>query len=236
MENKLRDMAGKLPHAQSTFYEITEKARVSERKSFRGRRVAALSAVLILICSVAYAGITEADLGAWADYSSNFEDVQVVSEELGISLPENIDGSPFYNMSTMYVVPQGTSYLEAVYSPVYRWYSVDYRVENTEYSSAFILSFGDTENELWKYVFDADANGKFEDDMRGNDLTTVEHNGMLMYMTTQYVYGNDVTSYGHAVKWTDARNNAVFVLRKTTESEEFPESLMECAKMIIDMN
>ena len=80
------------------------------------------------------------------------ERAESISEELGITIPESLDGNVFCNITTGYVVPHGTSYLEALITPAYQWYSVDYGSDGAE-----SLSFGSTKDELYQYCFDLNS-------------------------------------------------------------------------------
>ncbi len=214
-----------MPTAKSTFYEITQRASSVKRKSRFGKRTVVLTLVMILVCGAVFAGVAQADFSAWADYSNDYSDVVEISGKLGITVPEKLSDSPFYDISTLYVVPEGTSWLEALKAPAYKWYSVQYGIENIvhaedgkgyspELNDKIILSFGDINNELWEYVFyTGDA-----------CIDEVEYEGVVLRITA------DVEN-NCAVRWVD--NNVVYVLR-TPENDI--SGLVDIAKYIISLN
>ena len=268
IESKLYQAAQSLPEPTSSFYQIEEKAYQNQSKStFSGHRslklAPILACVLILLCSVvAVAASTEVNFSAWASRSNDYNHAEKIADKLGIVLPETLDDSPFYNTTTMYVVPEGTSYLDALINPAYPWYSVDYGVQDVvrKYTSdepdssfsessvvydEYSISFGSTENELYKYVFSLDESGTriLENALPGS-YRTEEYNGITMQIVTDVHYdsenGSKIFAYHHRVIWVDANNHAVFSLHKRFYAEEaadqLPAEMIEFAKEIIDMN
>ncbi len=269
IENRLYKAAQLLPEPTSTFVNIEEKAyrnrKVTSFHTLQYRRVAAIVACVFLLMSisVAVAATTEVNYSAWAKRSNAFYDVEKIGESIGIVLPEVLDDSPFYNITTMYVAPEGTTYLDALSNPAYPWYSVDYGVQDVvrKYNSdkpgsgfsessvvydEYSLSFGSTENELYKYVFSLDESGTWthENTLSGS-FRTEEYDGVTMQIVTYVQYdlenSNEIFAYHHKVIWVDANNHAVFSLHKSFYAEEeaadqLPAELIEFAKVIIDMN
>lgn len=267
IESKLRQAAQSLPVPQSTFLEIKTKANTGKYSISLGisryRMVATICACLVLLLGcVTVAATTEADFSAWASRSDTFEDVKEIADKLEIVLPDTLGDSPFYNVATMYVVPQGTTYWEALNTPVYKWYSLDYGVQDVvqEYNSEapdsgfskspvvyeeYSLSVGNTDNELFKYVFSLDESGVriLNDTLPGSYRTEI-YNGITMQTVTDVQYDDDtgeVFAYHHRVLWIDASNHAVFSLHKSFYAEEdaadqLPAEMLEFAKTIIDKN
>lgn len=269
IESRLYRAAQLLPEPTSTFFQIEEKAhrnrKVSSFYTRPYRRVAAIAACVFLLMSVsvAVAATTEVNYSAWAMRSNAFSDVEKIGEKIGIVLPEILDDSPFYNITTMYVAPEGTTYLDALINPAYPWYSVDYGVQDVvrKYNSdepdsgfsettvvydEYSLSFGSTENELYKYVFSLDESGTriLENALPGS-YRTEEYNGVTMQIVTDVQYdrenSNVIFAYHHRVIWVDANNHAVFSLHKSFYAEEetadqLPGEMIEFVKEIIDMN
>lgn len=269
IESKLLQAAQLLPEPASTFFQIEEKAyknrKVSSVNTCQYRRVAAIVACVFLLVSVsiAVATTTEVNYSAWAKRSNAFRDVEKIGENIGIVLPENLDDSPFYNITTMYVAPEGTTYLDALTNPAYPWYSVDYGVQDVvrEYNSyepdsgfsestvvydAYSVSFGSTENELYKYVFSLDESGTrmLENALPGS-YRTEEYKNITMQIVTGIQYDGEnesaIFAYHHSVIWVDTNNHAVFSLHKSFYAEEkaayqIPGEMIEFAKDIIDLN
>lgn len=269
IESRLYKAAQLLPEPVCTYSQIEEKAyqnrKASSFNTHQSRRVAAIVACVLLLMSVsvAVAATTEVNYSAWAKRSNDFGDVEIIGENIGVVLPEVLDDSPFYNITTMYVAPEGTTYLDALTNPAYPWYSVDYGVQEIvrEYNSdepdsgfsensvvydEYSISFGSTNDELFKYVFSLD---EYETRILENALPgsyrTEEYNGVTMQIVTdvQYDRENDseIFAYHHRVIWVDANNHAVFSLHKSFYAEEeaadqFPSEMIKFAKEIIDLN
>lgn len=268
IESKLFQAAQSLPTPKTSFSEIENKARINKKhRSFRIRRYRMVAAMLVctflLMGSAVVAATTEVNYSAWATHANQFSDVEVVAKKVGVVLPEAIDDSPFYNITTMYVAPEGTTYLDAIMNPAYPWYSVNYGVQNVvrEYNSdepdsgysesivvkdAYSLSFGSTDNELFRYVFGLNENGDriLEDAIQGS-YQTIVHNGITMQIVTDVQHDledeNEVLAYHHRVVWIDTENHAVFSLHKSFDAKEnaadqLPGEMIDLAKKIIDMN
>ena len=267
IESKLYQAAQSLPVPQSAFLEIETKANTGKQSISlripRYRMVATICACLVLLLGcVTVAATKEADFSAWASRSDTFDDVKEIADKLEIVLPDTLGDSPFYNVTTMYVVPQGTTYLEAFNTPAYKWYSLDYGVQDIirEYNSEdpdsgfsespvvydeYSLSVGSTDNELFKYVFSLDESGaRILDDTLPDSYRTEIYNGITMQTVTDVQYDDDtgeVFAYHHHVLWIDASNHAVFSLHKSFCAEEdaadqFSPEMLEFAKSIIDIN
>lgn len=260
IESKLHQAAQALPVPTSTFSQIQQKANRNQRSLFAGvrqyRRVAAiLVCIILLMGSAAIAATTEVDYSAWASRSRVFVDCVRIADKLGITLPESIGDSPFREVTTLYVVPEGTTYIEALSTPVYRWYDVDYGVqrvirtehsESIEVSDEYSLALGSTDEELWSYVFSLDESGTWAlDDTLPGSYQTEEYQGITLQMGTTVNYSaesnGEIFSYHHKVIWVDANNHVVFVLNKSTYAEEdganqFPDEMIEFAKSLIDGN
>lgn len=268
IESKLYQAAQALPTPKTSFCEIENKARISKNnQTFRLRRYRMVAAMLVcaflLMGSAVVAATTEVNYSAWAKHSGQFSDAEVAAEKVGVTLPEAINDSPFYNITTMYVAPEGTTYLDALKNPAYPWYSVNYGIQNVvrEYYSdkpdsgysesididdKYSLSFGSTDNKLFRYVFGLNENGDriLENAIQGS-YQTVEHNGLTMQIVSDVQYdaenSNEVFAYHHRIIWIDEENHAVFCLNKAFYADEnaadqMPKEMIDLAKEIIDMN
>ncbi len=267
IESKLYQAAQSLPTPNTSFFEIENKVNLSKKnQAYRPRRYRMVAVMLVcvflLMGSAMVAATTEVNFSAWASRSDTFEDVKEIADKLEIVLPDALGDSPFYNVTTMYVVPQGTTYLEALNTPVYKWYSLNYGVQDVirEYTSEdpdsgfsespvvydeYSLSVGSTDNELFKYVFSLDESGaRILDNALPSSYHTETYNGITMQIVTDVQYNNDtaeVFAYHHRVLWIDASNHAVFSLHKSFYAEEdaadqFPPEMLDFAKTIIDKN
>ncbi|MBR3840823.1 MAG: hypothetical protein IKM20_06780, partial [Erysipelotrichales bacterium] len=190
-------------------------------------------------------------------------DVEKKAEKVGITLPYSLDDSPFYQMLTVHVAPEGTTYLEAISNPLYPWYEVNYGIEDvvredisdetgtgySEYSvvyDKYQILFGSTENELYKYVFHLDENDTYIlDNDPLNQYLTEMYRDINLQITTEVFYdfenNNEIVSYSHEIFWVDDANKAVILIRKpvdvsVTDDIEFPTEMIEFAKEIIDLN
>lgn len=260
IESKLHQASQALPEPTSTYSQIQEKAYRNQRRSSfsvrQHRRVAALLVcVVLLMGSAAIAATTAIDYSAWASHSRAFADCVRIADKLGITLPESIGDSPFCEVTTLYVVPEGTTYLEALSTPTYQWYDVDYGVqeiirtkhsETIEVSDEYSLAFGSTDGELWGYVFSLDESGTWAlDNTLPGSYQTEEYKGITLQMGTTVHYNiesdSEIFSYQHKVIWVDTNLNVVFVINKSFYAEEdaadkFPDKMIEFAKSIIDQN
>lgn len=260
IESKLYRAAQALPTPTSTFSQIQQKASRNQRSLFAGvrqyRRVAAiLVCTILLMGSAAIAATTEVDYSAWASRSSKFVDCERIASKFGFVLPQTLGDSPFLEITTMYVVPEGTTYWEALSTPVYRWYAVNYGVqrvirtehsESIEVSDEYSLALGNTDEELWGYVFSLDESRTWAlDDTLPGSYQTEKYQGITLQMGTTVNYSTEsngeVFSYHHKVIWVDADNHVVFVLNKSIYAEEnaadqFPDEMIEFAKRLIDGN
>ena len=136
------------------------------------------------------------------------ERAESISEELGITIPESLDGNVFCNITTGYVVPHGTSYLEALITPAYQWYSVDYGSDGAE-----SLSFGSTKDELYQYCFDLNSENIWSPEhLQSGRLRTEEYKEITLQIgTVVYNDRNDdsISGFIPHVVWVDEENKVV---------------------------
>ena len=260
IETKLHQAMQAGPEPVTNYSQIEELTRKKTRKTtLYSRRirmtVAFAVCTLFLLGTVAMAATTEVNYSAWATRSDSFWSANRIADKLGISLPEALDDSPFCEITTLYVVPEGTTYLDAITAPIYRWYDVDYGVQKivqednsktTEVYDDYSIAFGSTEGELWRYVFSLDASGTWvPDNMLPGSYRTEEYNDITLQIGTWVQYDSEneeeIFSYHHKVIWVDTNNHTVFSLRKSFYAEEdtadrLPAEMIEFAKSIIDLN
>lgn len=252
IEAALQEAVQLLPQPKSDFHLIEARCRDRQSKSRnkfpKRRKLAAVFACIVLLlgCTTA-AATTHTSYGAWATSSKSYADVKRISKKLGIIIPDHLSDSPFYSLTTMHVVPEGISFLEAIFSSSYRWYGIDFGYQEvvpaqgasgTAMHTDYSLSLGRTDNELWKYCFDLDDNGNWplNGTLPGSYQVT-EYEGCTLQMGTRILEGDCLTDrYHHRVIWTDPTSQTVFSLRKSTSTEQFPQELLTLSKNIIDLN
>lgn len=260
IETKLHQAMQAGPEPVTNYSQIEGLVHKNTRKSTvhsRRIRTTAVFAVcaLLLLGAVAMAATTEVNYSAWASSSESFWDAERIADKLGLALPETLDDSPFCGITTMYVVPEGATYLDAITAPHYRWYDVDYGVEEivhkdnsitTEVYDDYSIAFGSTDGNLWGYVFSLDESGTWvPDNLLPGSYRTEEYNGIILQIGTWVQYDpeneGEIFAYHHKVIWVDANNHAVFSLHKSFYAEEnaadrLPSEMIEFAKSIIDLN
>lgn len=245
IEDRLYEAAQELPVPTCSFTTVKERAARQETGSgfqfIHHRKISGIFAGVFLLagCTV-IAATTEADYGAWASHSVDFSKAETVSKELGITIPESLDGNAFCNITTGYVVPDGTSYLKALITPAYRWYSVDYGTDRT-----WSLTFGTTKDDLYHYCFDLDPENIWSPErLQTGNLRAEEYKGITMQVGTviNYNEGSDdsISSFIPHVVWLDEEKSAVFSLSAPAcnegDMDQITDHLTETAKEIIDMN
>lgn len=256
IESKLSKAAQNLSEPVSDFALIEEKAtkdRQSRAYSYRKglRKPVLIACILLLLGCTTIAASTEINYGAWAKYSSNFEDATAIADTAGITLPENMAGSPFYEMVTLYNCKPGTTYLDALINPAYKWYSIDYCKEENVSSQDpsdgseivycytkdnYELAFGPTDNDLYRYVFCLDENNTatFENAIPGS-IQTSEYNGIHLQMMTRLVEDKESIEevdgvrvehyfYIHSIQWLDAEKHVVFQIDYSAHVPVTPDS------------
>ncbi len=245
MEHKLRQAYQEMPVPQTNFEELVHKAQSSSKKASR-KRMSALIAAAVLIAMLCGAGwqLVSSHYGMWLLSSSTaWSAVQKGAEKYNLVLPETMDGVPFLNYNTYSLVPNGVPQSVAFTNPQYIPHYVRYGVETTVYrengysgvvEDELRLTFGTTENELWRYHFEHDADGKWT--AWESNYSTMEYNGCTLQLGTTSHYDEVMgeTIYTHWVHWVDERLNLIFSLRES-ETRDFSR-VVECAKQIIDLN
>jgi len=264
MEEKLKTAANALPLPHTDFLSVEATAKQNNQKhSLSSRRkglfIALALIILLLGLTTVGAATTEIDMSMWATFSYL---PMPVENKLGIQIPYALGESEYLETTNMHTVPKGTTYLEAIINPVYRWYSIDYgarvkvveeqdnwsgsRKITWETQNPYELDVGSTKNELWKYTFCFTEEGIWErSDILPETYRTEEHNGITVYSGTKVHYYEPVIGLDHTsrtnyyVAWVDEAHQTVFVLSTEvydTDSIVPPPELLEYAKQIIDMN
>lgn len=262
MEEKLKLSANNLPQPHTDYLSLEETAKQSSQKHILSRRRKWLSVTLALIvlllgATTVGAATTEIDMCMWATFSLI---PMQVEHRLGIQIPKSLGDSDYLSTTNLHTVPKGTTYLEAILNPVYRWYSIKYgtRVEVVEENgdrgtkttwdtlNPYELDVGSTKNELWKYTFCFTDEGVWErSDILPETYRTEEYNGITVYSGTKVHYYEPIEGWDHTsittylVVWVDEANHTLFSLSTEvydTDSIVPPPELLEYAKQIIDLN
>lgn len=245
IEDRLYEAVQELPVPTVSFTAVKERAarqkNVSGFQFIQHRRIAGLFAGVFLLagCTVIDA-TTEVDYGAWASHSGDFSKAETISDELGITIPESLDGNAFCNITTGYVVPHGTSYLEALITPAYQWYSVDYGTDDAK-----SLAFGSTKDALYQYCFDLNSESIWSPErLQSGSLRTEEYKGITLQIGTVISYSDEIddsiSGFIPHVVWIDIENSTVFSLSAPvydeSNTDQITDRLTKTAKEIINMN
>ena len=262
MEDKLKMAANDLPLPHTDFLSLEETAKQNNRKhtlSSRRKRLSVTVALIVLLLGATTVGAatTEIDMCMWATFSLI---PMQVEHRLGIQIPKSLGDSDYLDTTNLHTVPKGTTYLEAILNPVYRWYSIDYgaRVEVVEENgdgtskitwdtvNPYELDIGSTKNELWKYTFGFTDEGVWEGwRILPESYHTEEYDGITVYSGTEIYYYEPLVGWDHTsittyhVVWVDEANHTLFSLSTEvydTNSIVPPPELLEYAKQIIDLN
>ena len=246
MENKLKMELDALPEPETTFEAL--EAMYAQPKPVRRRKrtVVLIAAVLaLLLCGMGWA---KSRYGMWLLYASGaWEDLESQAKKYDIVLPGELDGIPFQQMQVYGHVPQGGSLTQAILNPLYKPVCVDYGFYIRETSpdgkselrynqDIFGLNFGTTKNELWRYFFGIDENGKWTSWNVPGSYQTIEYKGITLQVgDTVWHYESDGrTVYTRWVHWVDEEREVAFSLNETDYTD--PNRVVACAKAIIDLN
>lgn len=266
IERKLQTAADNLPHPSSDFSAVGERIRQKNRKVRarpRRRLVAAMILTLLLVGCVA--AVSEPDYhlynGNWWSFVFNADEIldltdfdwnqtQKTAKKLGITLPETLGGYPVISYGRWNLTTKEIPIQLAWLSPQYLYYSTFYGVETEK---AFLtgdgstilahtqdgadVTYGPTDDAVWRRQFGYDENDVF---VASNwtlanhplvGITTLEYEGI-----TIYVGQIDLSTYLQPkwdVTWVDQKNGVVFSVEG---DDETPDALIDCAKVIIDLN
>lgn len=239
MEMKLMRAAAQLPEPKLDFQTIEAaawKREVPKRKNLRLLR-AALAVVLVLALATTAYAYGKMNYGLWSGYrSGSFADVELLSRHYDYMFPEELNGSPFLQMSTSLGAPQGASYLEALLTPTYKLHSIDYGVRTQEqredalyeWTGEWIcVSFGTTQKDTWKYHFSVSEDGSCNyEGVDPDSQRVVEYEGYTLHL-----YSTETT---HNVRWEDEERS--MVIDVTCWDVPDLDAAVEAAKALIDLN
>lgn len=266
IEKKLSAAAEALPENFSDFSAVENRiaAKSNRPRPVRRRRLAiAMVLVALLVGCVA---ATEPDYhlynGNWwqfipglpedpaKTFDLHWDQTQKATEELGITLPETLDGDSVigydrYNLTTK-KVPIQIAWL----SPKYVYHSSYYGVEKEEpyvstdgmegtrhWREGTTVFYGSTDDEIWRRQFGYDENNVFVASNHSaswyliSTIIPMEYEGFTLYMCQ--ITSEELDFVNWEITWVDEGNGAVFSVDSQWES---PEILLEYAQQIIDLN
>lgn len=229
---------------------MEQKVKPIRKKGKVLRAVLVAALVVVMLCGMGWAKYSMS-YGMWTLFHSpSWTDAKWGAAKNNIQLPETMDGVPFDSYWVLGHVPQGGSWLRAVLSPLYVPRNVYYAVwETTEItlqdgsissyvykSEDLVLNFGTTTNEIWRVYFNMDENGVWTGWEVPESYYTVEYEGVMLQIgeTVSYNPIEDRDVYSCWVHWVDEEGKMAFSLRE--EDYEDPNRVVECAKLVIDLN
>ena len=251
MENKLKMELDALPTPATSFEELAAIKRKPANFPRKKKTALLIAAVLALILGGCVWAKESLRYGMWYIYgSSGWSDVERTTEKLDIVLPEELDGIPFDAYHTYALVPQEASRMDAYLRPAYRPYCVDYAVWDTTditlpdgSSSTYTytpenldISFGTTENPLYRYYFNFDENDVWTDYDIPESYEAMEYQGITIQVgdTVRYDSYWERDVYTRWASWIDAEKKVAFCIADSDYTD--PNRVLECAKVIIDLN
>lgn len=254
MEAKLREAAQLLPEPALDFQTIEQHIKMNvkpTRKTGKALRVALVAVLaVILLCGMGWAKL---QYSMWLVGGSNvYSDLENMAGRYGIVLPESLGGTPFCEYKITGLVPQGAPWATALINPSYKPRLVTYGWMMEERSldsdgewdggitrwleSDLQLSFGTTKNDLWRYFFEYDENGRWTGCEVPESYEVIEYKGMTLQVGDTFYYDEAVGCdiYIRWVHWVDEEKQVVFSIHEADYSD--PDRVVECAKAVIDMN
>lgn len=260
IEEKLQNAADALPGPRSEFLAVEERAKKKARRTKSAPRKRFVVAMLLCILLVGCVAVSEPDYhlynGNW--WHSGFgdangqgwQDTQNAAEKLGITLPETLGGHPVISFSQYNLTNQEVPIWWAWLSPRYVYQSSFYGVEMEEpyisedghegtrhWKEGANVTYGSTDDEIWRRQFGYDENNVYvasNSTLAGlpvEEITSFEYEGFTVYVGRITVSTRELPLW--RVTWVDAENGVVFYI---DEYYETPDTLIEYAKEIIDLN
>lgn len=254
METKLMNAAAQLPEPALNYQTLEQHMKVTVNQTRKnGKAVrAALAAVLavVLLCGMGWAKL---QYSMWSlGWSRAYSDLENVAERYGIVLPESLGGTPFYEYNIYGLVPQNAPWITALLNPSYKPRSATYGWLVTELlpdsdgewnggvarwpNIDLQLNFGTTKNDLWRYYFEYDENGLWTGCEVPESYDVIEYKGLTLQVgdTLSYDEALGYNRYTRWVHWVDEEKQVVFSIHESDYAD--PDRVVECAKLIIDLN
>lgn len=265
IEEKLQTAADHLPDPRGDFRVVEEKIRRRKQRIKAAPRRRFAIVMLLAVLLVGCVAISEPDYhlynGNWWQFTSLGYDLaeifevednqtQAAAKKLGITLPETLGGHPAIAYDRYNLTNQETLIQFAWLSPRYVYQSSFYGVEMTEpyisedghegtghWREGAGVTYGPTDDEIWRRQFGYDENNVF---VAGNwtlanhpveEITFFEYEGITVYVAKIGITFKEKPMWD--VTWVDEANGVVFSI---DEYYETPDTLIEYAKQIIDLN
>ncbi|MBE6980077.1 MAG: hypothetical protein E7431_06850 [Ruminococcaceae bacterium] len=254
MEAKLIRAANLLPEPALDFDTIKQRMKVTAKptrktgKALRAVLVAALAAGLL--CGMGWAKL---QYSMWLVGGSNvYNDLENMAGRYDVVLPENLGGTPFCEYQITGLVPQGAPWAIALINPSYKPRLVTYGwvVEerlpdlNGDWNGGVSrwthtdlrLNFGTTKNDLWRYFFEYDENGLWTGCEVPESYRVIEYRNVPLQVGDTLYYDEHLgyNRYTRWVHWVDEEKQVVFSIHEKDYAD--PNRVVECAKLIIDLN
>lgn len=252
IEEKLQKAANHLPDPRSDFTSVEEKIRQKcQPKAIPKRRFAIVMVLAVLL--VGCVAIAEPDYHLYNGTLHGYtpaEDTQKEADTLGITLPETLGGYPVIDFNRYNLTNQDVPYWYALLAPRYVYQSSFYGIDMEEsyisedgiegthhWSEGADVTYGSTDDEIWRRQFGYDDNNVF---VAGNwalanhpveEITSFEYEGITVYVAKIGITFKEKPMWD--VTWVDEANGVVFSIDEYCES---PDTPIEYAKQIIDLN
>ena len=264
IEEKLQNAADHLPNPRGDFGAVEAKSKQKRLPRATPKRRFAIVMVLAVLL-VGCVAISEPDYhlynGNWwqftplgYDLADIFEaednQTQAAAKKLGIALPETLGGHPAIRYNRYNLTNQDVPIWWSRLSPRYVYQSSFYGVEMAEpyisedgregtmhWKEGADVTYGPTDDEIWRRQFGYDENNVF---VAGNwtlanhpveEITSFEYEGITVYVAKIGITFKEKPMWD--VTWVDENNGVVFSI---DEYYDNPDTLIDYAKQIIDLN
>ncbi len=174
-------------------------------------------------------------------------------EDLGYIFPRTLGDSPFIGTGQYNLTDQEVPYIWAMVAPRYVYYDANYgypkqetsiledgsRMTHTWTEAAVSLTFGSTEDEIWRRQFYFTEENVFTYTDKYYPIIhryTLEYGGYTLYgATVEYDsdFNGKLSQYGQHLAWVDLERGVVFKLYTREDNTDF---IIQCAKEFIDLN
>lgn len=245
MEAKLKMELAALPEPETNFTQL--EGMVSQKAPVRKGRKLVVAVALMLMVLLCGAGWATREYSMWVLATSTaWNDADDFAKKDNIQLPQELDGVPFLKFRIFGHARRGASNAEALLNPLYKPVEVAYGYvmreplgDNGEAvwdEHILDLSYGTTENELWRYYFGFDENGTWTKCEVPESYEIIDYNGVALQVGDTYFYDEDrvCNVYTRWVHWIDENRQLAFSICESDYTD--PSRVVACAKQIIDMN
>lgn len=251
IEQKLQQAANRMPEHTDNYPSVEEAAR--NRHSQPRRRPASHLALILCVCLLLVGCVAGPTVPEYHLYSGAIPAgaAQRAAKDAGWTIPETLGESPMLEERKYNLTTKETSYLMAQLFYHYTYHAVEYghkmetdiTLEDGSHSVAVWedadvdLTFGSTDNEVWRRQFSFDENDVWTGNSKYLDFIdsySLEYNGFTLYVGTCR-FDNDfyglLSFYCQFVSWVDHDRNTVFQI---SARDDTPDFAIQCAKELID--